>query len=208
MALWSTPSKLGYSALLTRVIAADPDRSAVLVSMTTDKRKGGRITPKGTPPPHLRSVGGLAHDRSPVDDIIDSAARELLEESDPVAAEIWASGIVDAFARATLQAQLNGLEAPPFEDALLDRCRQRRDQHAGIVAVALAAVLPPPLGRRAASILGEPGRSAVGLPTWAATVGRTEPTRGWVVSAHCLTSRPAVSAIQFSSPPLTASAPS
>lgn len=151
--------------------------------MGRDKRKGGRVTAKGTRPPYLRPVGGDATpEASPVDSMIDSGGRDLLEESNPIAAETWASGLLEAFESARLQARLDGLEAPPFEEALLHRCRQRRDKRAAAVACALAAVVPPPHDSFASSVAAELQGAVPGLPSWIGAVGRAEPTRGWVSS--------------------------
>lgn len=151
--------------------------------MARHTRNGGRVTPKGTRPPHLRPVGGgPASGGSPVDSMIDSGGRELLEEDDPIAAETWASGMLDAFDRARLQARLDRMEVPPFEEMLLQRCRQRRDKRGAVVAAALAAVAPPPHDRLAASVAAELRGTVPGLPSWIGAVGLVIPTRGWVAS--------------------------
>src|SRR5688572_5908071 len=80
-------------------------------------KRGGRTTPKGSRPNHLRAVSG---ERSPLDDLIESGARELLAEDDPIAAETWASGMLNLFERTSLDARRAGQAVPPFTDALLD----------------------------------------------------------------------------------------
>lgn len=140
------------------------------------------MTPKGTRPPHLRVVDGPRSDRSPLDGIIDSGGRELLDEGDPVAAETWASAILDMFERARWQARLDGMEAPPFEEALLEGCRQRHDQRAAAVAAALGGVMPPPHDRLAATVAAQLRRDVPGVPEWAGRVGLVAPTRGWLIS--------------------------
>jgi hypothetical protein len=143
---------------------------------------GGRFTPKGTRPQHLRPVGEQTSEGSPIDQMIDSAGRELLEKDDPFAAEMWASVMVGMFDRARLQGRLDGMEVPPFEEALLHRCLQLRDKRAAGVAAALAAVVPPPHDRTAASVAAELRRSVPGLPGWVGRVGASRPTRAWVAS--------------------------
>lgn len=150
--------------------------------MARDKRKGGRTTPKGTRPGHLRPVRGPHDDESPVDDVIDTGAREMLDEDDPVAAETWASGMLAIFDNARLQAQLDRMEAPPFEQAVLQRCRQRGDRRALVVAAGLAAVLPPPHDREARSTVAELRARVTGAPTWVGNVGSATPTRAWLAS--------------------------
>jgi hypothetical protein len=157
-------------------------RSAELKAMATGKRRGGRVTPKGTRPPHLRPVGDPSFDGSPVDQIIDSGGRELLDEDDPIAAETWASAILDVFDRARLEARLEGMDVPPFEEALLRRCRQRGDRRAAAVAAALAAVVPPNHAHLAASVAAELRMVVVGSPNWFRTVGLVTPTQGWIAS--------------------------
>lgn len=149
--------------------------------MAKNKRKGGRTTPKGTRPAHLRPVREPEFDDSPVDGLIDSGARDVLGEDDPLAAESWASGLVDLFESARWQAQLARQEAPPFEEAILERCRQRRDRRALVVAAGLAAVLPPPLDEQARRVVNDVRQSVAG-PAWLDDVGGARPTRAWIAS--------------------------
>jgi hypothetical protein len=150
--------------------------------MARNKRRGGRVTPKGTRPPHLRPVGGVQSDGSPVDSIIDSGGRELLLEDDPVAAETWASALLDMFEGARSQARLDGMEVPPFEESLLLRCQQRRDKRAVAVAAALAGVLPPPHDHLATTVISDLREVVAGVPSWVGRVGRTTPTESWLAS--------------------------
>ena len=149
--------------------------------MGTGKRRGGRTTPKGTRPGHLRPVRGGAGQASPVDGIIDGGAHDVLAADDPVAAEVWGSQLLGAFESARLQARLAGQDVPPFEEAILQRCEERGDRKALVVAAALAAVLPPPLDDRARQVATGARRSASG-PPWVDDVGRAVPTRAWVAS--------------------------
>lgn len=149
--------------------------------MAKKKRKGGRTTPKGTRPAHLQPVREPELDASPLDGLIDGGARDVLGEDDPLAAETWASGLLDLFESARHQARLARQEVPPFEEAILQRCRQRRDRRALVVASALAAVLPPPLDEQAQRVADDVGRSVAG-PAWLADVGGASPTRAWVAS--------------------------
>jgi len=149
--------------------------------MAKNKRKGGRTTPKGTRPEHLRPVREPEFDASPVDGLIDGGARDISSEDDPIAAEIWASGLLHLFESARLQARLARQDVPPFEEAVLERCRQRRDRRALVVAAGLAAVLPPSLDGQAKGVVDELRRSIAG-PAWLDTIGRAEPTRAWIVS--------------------------
>ncbi len=140
------------------------------------------MTPKGTRPPHLRPVGDHRVDGSPVDQIIDSGGRGLLDGDDPIAAEMWASAMVAMFERARLQARLDRVDVPPFEEALFQRCRERRDQRAAAVAAALGAVIPPTHDGLSPLVIAELGGVIARSPGWLRTVGRVTPTRGWIVS--------------------------
>lgn len=156
-------------------------------------RRGGRTTPKGTRPDHLRPVPGSGsgappgrHPRGPepddtevaiVDDIIDGAGRDLIGEADPIAVETWASGLIAMFDDVRRQAALAGMELPPFEAAILDRCAERGDLAAMAVASGLAAVAPAPVDQQAAKVahqLVDPD-----APRWIRDVGRSEPSRAW-----------------------------
>jgi hypothetical protein len=150
--------------------------------MSRQNRRGGRVTPKRTRPPHLRLVGSPPDDDSPADSMIDSGGRELLDHDDPVTAEVWGSGLLGVLDAAREQARLDGMEVPPFEEALLERCRQRRDKRAAVVVAALAAVLPPPHDRLAATVVSQLRGSVAGLPGWVGTIGLVRPTRCWVAS--------------------------
>jgi hypothetical protein len=146
------------------------------------KHRGGRVTPKGTRPPHLGPVGVLRPDGSPVDSIIDSGGRELLQEDDPVGAEAWASALLGMFEGACRQARLDGTEVPPFEESLLLRCRQRRDKRAVAVAAALAGILPPPHDHLATTVISELRGVVAGVPSWVGNVGQATPTASWLAS--------------------------
>ncbi len=149
--------------------------------MARQTRNGGRTTPKGTRPRHLRPVEEPASDASPIDPIIDGGAADVLDKDDPVAAETWASGLLNLFESARRQAVLAGEDVPPFEDAVLERCARRRDRPGLVVAAALAAVLPPPLEERARRVVDGLRRSVAG-PPWLDAIGRAVPTRCWVAS--------------------------
>jgi hypothetical protein len=150
--------------------------------VASNKRKGGRTTPKGTRPAHLRPVRESAGDSSPIDDVIDTSGRELLDEDDPVAAETWASGMIALFDKVRVRARIDGMDTPPFEQAVIQRCRQRRDRHALVVVAGLAAVLPPPDDRDARSTFAELRATVRGAPPWIDVVGTATPTRAWLAS--------------------------
>lgn len=130
----------------------------------------------------MRPVGVAHQEASPIDRIIDDGARDLLREDDPISAEVWASGLLDAFESARRRARREGMVVPSFEEGLLGQCRQRHDMRSAVVSAAVAAVMPPPHDRPAVSIASELSRVVGGLPEWVRTVGLVEPSRGWVAS--------------------------
>ncbi len=113
--------------------------------------------------------------------MIDGGARDVLAESDPLAAETWASHLLGTFDSARLAARLPRQEVPPFEEAILQRCAERRDQRALVVATALAAVLPPPLDEQARGLVAGLRQSTHG-PPWLDGVGLAEPARAWLAT--------------------------
>lgn len=171
--------------------------------MARKRRNGGRTTPRGTRPPHLHAVEDLPPEGSddlpaglfdgddtaspldtdsPLDAIIDASADDLLNGDDPIAAETWASTMLNAFSSARAQADEEGLVAPPFEEVFLLQCEQRADRPAAIMAAALASVVPPPEDRLAASVAAGLRRATGPLPGWVRRVGRVTATSAWGAS--------------------------
>lgn len=140
------------------------------------------MTPKGTRPPHLRPVGDPAPHGSPEDQIIDSGGREMLDEADPVAAEVWGSALVAGFEGVRLEAELAQMQVPPLEELLLCRCQERGDQHAAVVAAAIASVAPPGYADFAASVASRLRGVVARSASWAGAIGQVTPTRAWVAT--------------------------
>jgi hypothetical protein len=140
------------------------------------------VTPRGTRPRHLHPAGDATLEGSPIDYIIDEGGRELLDDDDPIGAEMWASAVLDVLECARSQARREGMEVPDFEEALLVRCRQRRDLRAAAVATALGAVVPPAHEPLTSVVATELGGIVARAPDWLRTVGSVTPTRGWIAS--------------------------
>lgn len=119
---------------------------------------------------------------SPIDEMIESGGRELLETGDAVAAEVWASSLLAMFEESRRQARLDGKEAPPFLEILLHRCRQRGDLRSAAVASALAAVVPSSEEELAASLAAGLRGRAGHAPSWLERTGSAVPTRGWLAT--------------------------
>ena len=117
-----------------------------------------------------------------MDDLIDSAGAELLAVQDPIEAETWASGMLDLFEQTALRARLEGMQVPPFVEALVERCAERGDREGAVVTAALAAVAAPPDGEQAGRVAAALGRSVGRLPGWVTTIGRVTATRAWVAT--------------------------
>jgi len=141
----------------------------------------GRTTPKGTQPTYVRPVGGRDIEAPPIDSLIDLAALDVVGAADPFEVEAWASAVIAILDTARRRARMSGLAAPPLEQAVLERCRERGGRRALAVAAGLSAVLPPPLDAQAREVVDELRRSAVG-PTWIDALGREVPTRAWIAS--------------------------
>ena len=142
-------------------------------------RHGGRTTPKGTRPGHLRPVGSGIPDGSPIDNLIDVGGEDLLTDTDALAAETWASNLLAMFDSFRMEAQFSRQELPPFEEAVIERCSARSDSRSMAVLAALAAVIPPPLDQAAHRALDR-RRGTGAIPEWLDAVGKAEPTRAWI----------------------------
>lgn len=124
---------------------------------------------------------GAAETTDPVDVIISGGADDMRAEGDAVAAEAWGSHLLAMFDETRLHAAAAGLDVPPFEEAVLERCRQRADADGLLVAAALAPVLAPPLDEHARRIAGDL-RGEAQAPGWLDDIGRTAPSRAFVAS--------------------------
>ncbi len=125
-------------------------------------------------------VGGTGQ-AGEIDVIISGGADDIRAEDDAVAAEAWGSHLLGMFDDVRRQAIAAGLEVPPFEEAVLERCGQRADADGLLVAAALAPVLAPPLDEHARRI-ADNLRSEAEAPGWLDDIGRTAPSRAFVAS--------------------------
>ncbi|CAA9229200.1 MAG: hypothetical protein AVDCRST_MAG76-1135 [uncultured Acidimicrobiales bacterium] len=163
--------------------------SAEPFGMGPGKRRAGGRRRRGRGLAICDRVGDGSGDASPVDGIIDGGAHDVLAADDPVAAEVRASQLLGALEPARLQARLAGLDVPPFEEAILDRCEKRGDRKALVVAASLAAVLPPPLGDRARQSLPVSSDRPAARAGWARSGGRSRPGPGWRRTCWVIRSR-------------------
>jgi len=118
------------------------------------------------------------------DGVLRSARSHLLRAEQPLAAEVWASGLLAVW---------HGLPAGPgdepgggFIDALIRHAQAVGTAEALATLLALAAVAP---GRAAAeartaaaAIQGEGQRPGLAAPAWVGTVGTAVPTEAWIGS--------------------------
>jgi hypothetical protein len=125
-------------------------------------------------------VGG-AGPGDEIDVIISGGADDIRAEDDAVAAEAWGSHLLGMFDDVRRQATAAGLEVPPFEEAVLERCAQRHDADGLMVAAALAPALAPPLDAHARRIVDDL-RGEADAPGWLDDIGRSAPSRAFVAS--------------------------
>jgi hypothetical protein len=126
-------------------------------------------------------AGGSAGPADEIDIIISGGADDIRAEDDAVAAEAWGSHLLGMFNDVRRQASASGLEVPPFEEAVLERCSQRSDADSLLVAAVLAPVLTPPLDTHARRIVDDlSGESEA--PRWLDHIGRSAPSRAFVAS--------------------------
>lgn len=104
----------------------------------------------------------------------------MLDEGTPLAAEVWASQLLNLFDSNRTEARLAGMDVPPFEEALLNRALARHDRRSRLVAAALAAVLPPPLDDRARTVAEQ--LASPQDPAWLADIGAAHVSEAWVAS--------------------------
>lgn len=149
---------------------------------------GGRTTPKGTRPRHLRAVpSGTPGDpcdgsEHPADEILRTGGDDLLAGGDALAAEVWASHLLALFDGIRSEARLAREEVPPFETMVLDRARVLRTPGSLAAATALAAVAPEPLAGRARRVVEALRAGGVGGPAWLDAVGTARFTEAWLAT--------------------------
>jgi hypothetical protein len=154
-----------------------------MASKANKKKKGGRVTPKGTRPPEQvarhRQTGPNA---DPFDRIINEGGLDMLKTGDPVAAEVWASQLVAAFDAAEQEAILEGIEDAPLYENFFDRCRSSASPRSLAAVAAAASVFPSPLDDDALAVLEELRAAGVTSPEFLDLIGETEASQAWTIT--------------------------
>jgi len=136
------------------------------------KKKGGRVTPKGGAPGRL-----TAAERAGLDDIFDqilrSAPKDLDDGLPPLAVEVWASQMWSMWANS----EVIGLDAVDvFAGGVIKHAAKRATSGALVTLRALGAVAPEPYGSRSRREAERLASMGLPEPGWAATLGAGEPT--------------------------------
>jgi hypothetical protein len=147
------------------------------VVMGTRKRNGeGQANPKETGP----SLDFAGAERAAViarlfDGVLRSARSHLLKATQPLAAEVWASGLL-----AVWDGLPEGDADSSFGEALVRHAQALGTPEAVAVLIALASVADSRLATRARTAAAELERMGVPAPGWAAPVGTAAPTEAWI----------------------------
>lgn len=149
------------------------------MAMGTRKRGGGRVAePEESPLGRSPGEAGRAAVARLFDGVLRSARNHLCRAEQPLAAEVWASGLLSVW------------DGPPggggddraFGDALVRHARAAATPEAAAVLLALAAVAPPRLATKARTAAAGLVRRGLPTPAWAREVGQAAPTEAWVGS--------------------------
>jgi hypothetical protein len=111
------------------------------------------------------------------DGVLRSARSHLLRTENPLAAEVWASGLLAVWEG------LPSAGADPhqgFGEALVRHARALATPESLAVLLALASVAPARLATKARTAAAELEAENVSPPAWAARVGTAVPTEAWI----------------------------
>jgi hypothetical protein len=113
------------------------------------------------------------------DGVLRSARNHLVHAGSPLAAEVWASGLLSVWQ--TEPASATPAEVDDgFGEALVRHARADGTPEAAATLWALAGVVPTRLATKARTAAASLERSGIAAPTWAAEVGQARPTEAWV----------------------------
>jgi hypothetical protein len=144
--------------------------------MGTGKRAGGRSAGSET------AGGSRASNRRTevvaalFDGVLRSSRNHLLAAEQPLAAELWASGVLAIWDG--LGDDTSGERA--FGEALVHHARSAGTPEAAALLLALAGVAPSRLATKARTAAAGLARRGVPAPAWAAEVGRAVATDAWI----------------------------
>ena len=114
------------------------------------------------------------------DGVLRSARSQLLRAESPLAAEVWASGLMGVWD--TLPANPGEDAATSFAEALVRHAAELGTQEGMAVLAALTAVAPSRVATRARTAAALLEQDGVAAPAWAAVAGKALPTEAWIGS--------------------------
>ncbi len=113
--------------------------------------------------------------------VLRSARNHLVHAGTPLAAEVWASGLLSVWQSDPSSA--GDTEADDgFGEALVRYARADATPEAAATLWALAGVVPTRLATKARTAAADLERSGIAPPAWAAEVGQARPTEAWIGS--------------------------
>jgi hypothetical protein len=111
--------------------------------------------------------------------VLRSARNHLLQAATPLAAEVWASGLLSVWHAEPSSAGETEVD-DAFGEALVRHARANGTPEAAATLWALAGVVPTRLATKARTAAADLERSGVAAPAWAAEAGQSRPTEAWV----------------------------
>lgn len=141
------------------------------------KKRGGRVTPKGGAP-----FGRLsAAEKAGLEDIfarlLRSAGSDLTDDLEPLGVELWASQLWCIWDRS----ELVGMDAVEvFAGGLIAYATKRATEEALRAMLALGAVAPELYGAKARRAAARLARRGIAKPSWSGVVGRSVPNQAWL----------------------------
>lgn len=114
--------------------------------------------------------------------VLRSARNHLCRATEPLAAEIWASGLLAVWDSTAGPSLLDPVDRnqDAFGEALVRYAGFQATPEAVAVLLGVAAVAPTPLATKARTAAVGIHRMGVPAPPWAETVGRAVPTEAWI----------------------------
>jgi len=141
------------------------------------KKKGGRVTPKGSARTGRFTPAEQAGLEEIFESVLRSAPKALTDDLPPVAVEMWASQMWSIWATS----ELIGADAiEVFAGGIIKYAARRATPGALMVLRALGAVAPEPYGSRARREAGRLAAAGATERRWAAVVGTGRPTGAYL----------------------------
>ncbi len=111
--------------------------------------------------------------------VLRSARNHLVHASAPLAAEVWASGLLSVWQTDPASSD-DSDSGDAFGEALVRHARADGTPEAAATLWALAGVVPTRLATKARTAAADLERAGVAAPGWAAEVGQARPTEAWI----------------------------